>query len=120
MCVFPRVFIQGRFEPVQGSAGDFVCLGHKRDHLVAALFTERLVHASGNYPGRMDPLAGKQLDDLLTDFAKLDAVERQGLVGVHYPYDVPLGRFTIHSEHEVGRGEMKEAQSMRLYVRGAA
>src|SRR5208283_3513647 len=110
--------IQGPFEPVQGSTSDFIRFRHQRDHLVAALFAERLVHSSWNYPGRMDSLPCKPLNDLLADFAKPDAVESEGPVGVHYPYDVPRRRVTIHSEHQVGRGKMKKAQSMRLDVGG--
>ena len=76
---------------------------------------QRLVDAAGHHPRRVDALAGQPLDDLLAELPQPDAVARELRVGRDHAEDVARGRVGVHAEQQVGRGQVEEAQRVRLH-----
>ena len=62
----------------------------------------------------MNPLASQSLDNLLTELAQPDAVEREGRMLLCDAKDVALSRVGVHTQQQVGRREIEQAQSVRL------
>ena len=79
------------------------CTGHRR------------LHSAGHDPRRMHSLFGEAFDDLQTELAQLDAGARQLGIGLDHADDVADGRIGVHAEQQIGRGEIEEAERMRLH-----
>ncbi len=95
---------------LQGGEG----IGQQRQHLIALLLGQRCAHAAGHGPGRMNPLARQDLDDLLADLPQADAVARHLRHGCGDAHQIARFRRRVHTEQQVGGGEMKDAQRVRL------
>ena len=103
------------FKPIQVSLGDAQRFRENREDAVARSSDERgSLTPPGNDPGGMDFLASQPLDDLLTDLSQSDTIFRQGWMAFHNFENIALSRIGIHPEQEIGRGEMKKAERVRL------
>ena len=63
----------------------------------------------------MDALLRQPLDHLLAELAQRDAVARQLGMLLDQPSDVAAGRVGVHAQQQVRRGEMEEAERVRLH-----
>ncbi len=63
----------------------------------------------------MNPLAAQPLNDLLAKLPQADSVARQLRLSLQHAKQVGLGGIRVHAQKQVGRGQIKEAQSMRLH-----
>ncbi len=77
---------------------------------------ERGIDAAGNHPGRVDPLAADQFDNLLADFPQPYAIPGNLRIGLDHSDDVPFGRIGVHAEEQIRRRQVKEAEGVRLDV----
>ncbi len=89
-------------------------LGNHGQNLVAVSRGERLGDAAGDYPPGMDALGAEQLDDVLAEAAQSDAGQAQvGPCGGDAE-DVARRGVGLHAQQQIRRGEMEEAQGVRL------
>jgi hypothetical protein len=70
--------------------------------------------AAGDDPAGMNALVAEQLDDVLAKAAQADAGAAQFRLGGDDAEDVARGGVGLHAEQQVGRGEIEEAQRVRL------
>ena len=94
-----------------------ICVG-LRDHgqnLVALCGRKRLGHATGHNPARMHAFVGEQFDDALPEAPQRDAGAAQLGFGCRHAQNVPDLGIGLHAQQQIGRGEIKEAQRMRLH-----
>ena len=92
-----------------------VGLGNHGQNLVALFRRKRLGDAAGNNPSGMDALVAQQLDDALAEAAQGDAGAAQLGLGRRHAQNVAHGGVRVHAQQQVGRGEMEEAQRVRLH-----
>jgi hypothetical protein len=83
---------------------DFVTLGG----------CEGLGNAAGNNPAGMDALVAEQLNDVLTEPTESNAGAAELRFGGDDAEDVAGGGVGFHTQKEVGRGEIKEAEGVGL------
>ena len=76
---------------------------------------QRLVHAAGDDAGAVNALSRDVADHLLPELARHDAALGEIGEGRGDADDVALGDLALEAEQQVGRGEMKEVQRMRLH-----
>jgi hypothetical protein len=62
----------------------------------------------------VDPLAGDRRDALLPELAQPDPPPCHLRFGLHQPEQVAGGRIVVHTEQQVGRREVEEAEHVRL------
>ena len=93
-----------RFERLRNPASDLVASGGR----------QRLQHAARRGPGRVDALAAQDFDDALPELPQPDAPARQVRIALGQAEDVALGRVRIEAQQQIGRGQVEEAQGVRL------
>ena len=76
---------------------------------------ERLGDAAGNHPSGMDALVAEQFDDALAEAAQADAGAAQLRLGGRHAENVAHLGIGLHAQKQVGRGEIEEAQRVRLH-----
>ena len=85
-----------------------------------ARISSRWAEASGSVtpPGTTHPvwmrLRAEQLDDVLAEAAQSDAGQAQVGPGCRHAEDVARCGVGLHAQQQIGRGEMEEAQGVRL------
>ena len=84
------------------------------ENLTASGGRQRLQHAARRGPGRMDALAAQDFDNALPELPQPDAAAREVRLHLQQAEDVALGRVRIEAQQQIGRGQMEEAQGMRL------
>src|SRR5208283_579545 len=77
---------------------------------------ERFTHSTGNGPGRMDGLGAQHPDDILTECSQPNAFYRKVRELLHQSDYVAGGRVALHSEQQVGRAQVEEAERVTLRV----
>ena len=90
-------------------------LGHHGQDFVAFGSGERLGDSAGNDPTGMDALVAEKLDDVLAEAAQGDAGAAQFGLGGDYAEDVPYLGVGLHAQQKVGRGQIEEAERVRLH-----
>ncbi len=98
----------------EGEADVGVGLGDHGENFIALGGGERLGDAAGHDPAGMDALVAEQFDDVLAEAAQGDAGAAQFGPGGDDAEDVAGGGVRLHAEEQVGRGEIKEAEGVRL------
>ena len=102
------------FEEGQRTGGDRLGFRQAAQDLLAYFAVERRVDAARHDPGRMDALPPQPFDHLLAELAQRNAVASHVGMVLQHPNDVAPFRRTVEPEEQVGRGEMEEAQRVRL------
>ncbi len=67
----------------------------------------------------MHALFRQSFDHRQPELAQLDAGARQLGIGFDQAGDVARGRIAIHAQQQIGRGQIEEAERVRLYDLGA-
>src|SRR5579862_1771373 len=70
-------FLDDALEPFERALGDGEHFGNTRQDRIPIQLRQRLAHATGNHPCRMNALPAQPLNDLLPKLAEPDAVVRQ-------------------------------------------
>src|SRR5581483_659992 len=104
--------IDDALEPVERPLRNLASLRQHGQDSVPAFWCQGLAHATRNHPGRMNALSGHPLNNLLTDLAQADAIPRHGWVFLKNAENIALRRVPVHSQQEVGRREVEEAQGV--------
>ena len=81
---------------------------------VALLQGQRLVDATRNRPGAVDPLASSGSDNLLPILAQPHALPSDVGVIRHHPPDIAVSGGIVEIEQEIWRGQMKKMHGVRL------
>ena len=63
----------------------------------------------------MDALSAQALNNLLPELAQMNAVARQFRLLLENSKQISLGGICVHAQKQVGRGQIKEAQGVRLH-----
>ena len=103
-------------EQVNGSLSRIERFRQTLPDRVDLILRKSLPHSAGDGPGRMDGLCAKHSDDILTECAQLDAFYRQVRELLDQSDYVASGRVALHSEQQVGRAQVKEAERVALRV----
>ncbi len=90
--------------------------GQLHQDAVAKLRRHGCIHAAGHRPGGVNALLRQSFDDLQAELAQFDAQARQLGILLDHADHVALGGIGVHAEQQVGRGEIEEAEGVRLHV----
>ena len=105
-------------EPGKRGLGPGNRIRHHRQDLVSILDRERLVDTAGHAPSGMDALAAENLDDGLSDLAQANTVLGQVRMILGNADNIADRRISVHTEEEIGRRQVEEAECMRLRYLG--
>src|SRR5579859_4474639 len=106
--------LDGVFEPEQRTQDRSNGRTNESENLVALLFAERLIDAARHRPSRMDPFAGQQLNDALTELAEGHPIGANLRMALRDMQDASLLGIGIHTEQQIRGGEIEEAERVRL------
>lgn len=89
-------------------------VGQHAQNLFAMFAGERIADTAGHHPARMNALATKHLDYLLSDLAQTHAIFSQGRIGSRHSDQVALSWWSIHAEEQIGRREVEKTECVGL------
>ena len=107
-------------EPINGTDGNRERFGNRRQDRIAILFRQRFTDATRHNPSRMNSFPSQSLDNLLSKLTQQNAIPSERRILFQHSEYIALRRVGIHTQQQVGRRQVKEAQRMRLhYLRHA-
>ena len=113
--LFVAEVVEGILEHVERQPGDVQRLRQPAPDLAAILVAQRVAHAAGHGPRRVNAATAEHFDHLLPKAAQANPVTCDVRVLVDQPHDISFGRVAVHAEQQVRPAQVEEAQRVALH-----